>query len=148
MGRVRLNEDVLAGLLFVCCGLVGLWISRDLIGGTASAMGPGYLPRALCLCLVALGVFVGVKARAKQGQLQRWHGISLVAVLGSIFAFAFLVPRLGLLVAAFVTVVMAGLASRETRLREVLPLALGLAAVAVAVFIFALGLPIKPWPFG
>ena len=52
------RKNVLAGLMFVAVGALGLWISRDYPIGTALRMGTGYVPRLLCWVLLGLGVVI------------------------------------------------------------------------------------------
>jgi hypothetical protein len=144
--KARLNEDVLAGALFIACGVFGFWISRELSAGTASAMGPGDLPRALCACMIGLGLIIAVKGLKQSVPLKAWHLRPLLAVLASIFVFAFLLPRAGLFIASFLTVVVAAFAAKDIHWRELLILAVALAVVVVLVFVYGLGLPINPWP--
>jgi hypothetical protein len=147
MARGRLNEDALAGILFIACGAVGLWISRDLAAGTADAMGPGYLPRVLCFCMICLGFAISARGFVKAGQLEAWKFRPLVTILGSIIVFAAALPIAGLFAAAVLTVVVAAFGMKESRFLEVLALAAGSAVFAVLVFIYALGLPMNPWPY-
>ena len=144
--RLRLNEDTLSGLLFVVLGGLGFWISRGLSTGSVDVMGPGYLPRVLCGGLILLGIAIAARGADNGLPVGQWHIRSLVFVLASILLFGLLLPVLGLFVTACFTVVVAALASRESRFREVVILALSLAAGSVVLFFWALGLPMRPWP--
>jgi CHASE2 domain-containing sensor protein len=53
---------------------------------------------------------------------------------------------LGLVIALIVVVIVAALASRESRPLEVAALAGALAAFSVAVFVYGLRLPLPIWP--
>ena len=59
--RVLARKNVLAGLLFIAVGALGLWLSRDYPIGTALRMGTGYVPRLLCWLLLGLGVIILVQ---------------------------------------------------------------------------------------
>ena len=48
------RPDFLTAALFVGFGALGLWAGRDLTLGSASAMGPGYLPRIVCWLLIII----------------------------------------------------------------------------------------------
>ena len=109
-------------------------------------MGPGYLPRALCFCLVGLGLIIAVKGLKQSVPLTAWHPRPLLAVLASIVVFAVVLPRAGLFIASFLTVAVAALAGNDIRWREMLILAAGWAVIVVAVFVYGLGLPVNPWP--
>lgn len=147
MERSRINGDALSGLLFVTCGVFGLWISRDLAAGTAGAMGPGYLPRVLCACMIGLGLVIAVRGLLRTGLLEAWQLRPLLAILGSIFLFAVILPKAGLFIAALLTVVVGSFGTKESRFFEVLVLAVGSAVLTVLIFVYTLGLPMIPWPF-
>ena len=144
----RFGQNFGAGLMFAAFGAVGLYLARDYPVGTALRMDPGYVPRLLCWGMIGIGAII-----AGQGLLvgslaiTRWHWRPLLFVLGALIAFRYLVEPGGLLIATFVTVVMAAFGSREVQIRDTLLLAAGLAVGAAGLFIFALGLPMRLWPF-
>ena len=47
MSRVKNPQDFWAGLLFLAVGCLALWFGRGYAFGTATKMGPGYLPTVL-----------------------------------------------------------------------------------------------------
>jgi Tripartite tricarboxylate transporter TctB family len=147
MNRLRLNRDIVAGLMFVAWGAAGLVIGRDYPVGTALRMGPGYVPRLLCWGLVLTGLALAAKGAFAGGEaLARWHLRPLVLVSAAILAFAALIVPAGLVPAALAVVVMGALAGPEFRLGEVAALAIVLAAAATALFVHALKLPLNVWP--
>ena len=146
MVRFRLNEDLLAGLFFVGCGVFGLLLCRGLQVGTASSMGPAYMPMLLAWGMIGLGAAIAVKGLLTVGPLHPWVLRPLLIVLSSVLLFAVALPWAGLGISAFLTVVLAGFASREVRVPELLVLAAGSAVAVMGIFIYALGLPMKPWP--
>lgn len=52
------DKDILAGLMFVSIGLLGLGLSNGLAFGTTSHPGPGFFPVVLSLGVVAIGLGV------------------------------------------------------------------------------------------
>ena len=145
--RLHVNQDLLAGLMFMALGLAGLWFGRELPSGTPLRMGPGYTPWLLCWGLVILGGIIAIKGAAAGGEtLERWHLRALVLIPLAVLAFAVLIGSAGLLLTAFLVVVVGALAGPEFRLIEVLALALGFAAAAVALFVYGLGLNLPVWP--
>jgi len=56
------------------------------------------------------------------------------------------VPAFGLIIASFVTFVIAAVASKETRWIESLIMAAALTAFCVIIFVYLLGLPFQLWP--
>jgi hypothetical protein len=148
MHRLRLNRDLVAGLMFVLWGAAGLWIASDYPRGTALRMGPGYMPMLLCWGLVILGGIIAIKGLLTTGvSLTAWHLRPLVLVLAAIIAFALLIEPAGLAIATVAIVVIGAAGGLEFRWREALALALGLAAGAVGLFVYGLKLPMPLWPF-
>jgi hypothetical protein len=143
----RFGQDFGAGLMFAAFGAVGLYLARDYPVGTALRMEPGYVPHLLCWGMIGIGAIIaGQGLMAGSLAIARWHWRPLLFVLGALIAFRYLIEPGGLLIATFVTVVMAAFGSREVQIRDTLLLAAGLAVGAVALFIFALGLPMTLWP--
>jgi putative tricarboxylic transport membrane protein len=133
--------------MFIAAGTAGLWFGRNYSVGTSMRMGPGYFPLLLSWLLIAFGavnvlrgVFIG------GADLVRWHLRPVVMVTLSFLAFAALIDRAGLLIAATLAVLAGALGGVEFKLREQIVLAVALAVASVALFIYALGLPIKIWP--
>jgi len=156
---VRDWQDFASGLLFVGIGLAALAIGWNYPMGTATQMGPGYLPFVLSGLLSVLGLmiiavnltFVARKAQEPSGHLslRRQVGAALRPMLfvsAALIAFALLLPRAGLVVAVSTLVVISGFA--DTRFRPVLivVLAVVLSTIAVLIFVRGLGIPIRTWP--
>ena len=145
--RARLNQDSVAGLMFIAAGAAGLWFGRSYSVGTSMRMGPGYLPLLLSWLLIAFGAVNVVRGALIGGaELARWHLRPAVMVTLSFLVFAALIDRAGLLIAATLTVLVGALGGVEFKLREQIVLAVALAVASVALFISALGLPMKIWP--
>ncbi len=145
--RSRLNHDTLSGALCAAVGLLGLWAGRSLEAGTAAEMGPGYVPRLLCLGLLALGLVIALTGLRRPGV--RPGGIAwrpLLVVTLAVLVFAGLLERLGLALAVVAAVVIAGAATPGARTRETVIAALVLAAALVLIFITGLGLPVPALP--
>src|SRR5256885_17016945 len=98
--QIVIRKDVLAGLLFCAIALLGLFVSRDYLVGTALRMGTGYVPRLLCWMLLALGAVVLLQGlRAAESERPQASDASasrpLIFVGGSIVLFALCIERLG-----------------------------------------------------
>ena len=146
MLRVKKPRDLGAGLLFVAFGIVGLWFGRDYAVGTAARMGPGYFPAMLSWLLIALGGYIAARAFVLDGppvDRVRWR--SLLAVLSGVALFALTIQRLGAAIAVVIIVCVAALGTRESRWKEVVPLAIFVSAFCVLVFIVALKQPLPLW---
>jgi putative tricarboxylic transport membrane protein len=128
-------------------GLVGLWAGRSLEIGDAAEMGPGYVPRLLCLGLLALGLVIALSGMRRPGA--RPGGVAwrpLLVVTLAVLAFAATLERLGLVVAVIAAVVIASAATPGARHRETAIAAVVLAGALVLIFITGLGLPVPALP--
>jgi hypothetical protein len=146
MLRVKKPPDLGAGLLFIAFGVAGLWFGRDFSVGTAAQMGPGYFPVMLSWLLIAIGAFVVARSLVGEGSpiaSVRWR--SLLSVLAAVAVFALLIRRFGAALAILMVVFLAAAATRETRWREVVPLAVLISTFCVLVFIVALKQPLPLW---
>jgi hypothetical protein len=145
---VSLNVPELAfGAFLVALGAIAFWLAGDLGVGTAGAMGPGYVPRALAILIMLFGVGFAARAAVAGGvPFPEIEVRPLLLISASVALFALLLPRIGLAITSFVVVVGAGYAAQDVRTRENLVLGAVLAAFAVALFIKLLGLPIAIGP--
>lgn len=148
VGRKGDRPDFLTAALFVGFGALGLWAGRDLTLGTASAMGPGYLPRIVCWLLIIIGVIIGgfgaIHAREDISKPKLWP---LVIILAAVVGFAFIAEFFGFVAASVWLLIVGSIADRESRLREVVLLTAGLTAFGALVFIVGLGVQMPIWPF-
>lgn len=144
----RINFPDLAFAIFLMAlGGIALVLIGDLHIGSATAMGPGYVPRGLALIIMAFGAVMG--ARALFAGHVAFPAIAvrpLLLICASVALYAILLPLAGLALTSVAVVMCAGFAAYDARVRENFLLSLGLAAFAVALFILALGLPISIWP--
>ncbi len=143
---MRNLQDLLAGLLFVAFGAAALWFGQSFAIGSATRMGPGYLPNVLGWLLIGLGTFIAGRAFVVSGvPIPRIHLRPQVMIIAALLAFAFLIERVGLLAAAAAVVLLGSLASKEARPLEMIIIAPLAAAAAVGLFIYLLGQPMMPW---
>jgi hypothetical protein len=146
-GAPLLSKNLLAGLMFIGFGLLGLWLARDLDAGSASDMGPGYFPRAVCVLLIVLGGALAVASVFRSGEpAEAWALRPLVSITVSALGFALLLKPLGLVATLAVTTVLAGAAGRLLRPAALAALAVALIAVNVGIFVIVLKMPIPLWP--
>jgi putative tricarboxylic transport membrane protein len=145
----RIPQDLGAGLFLVAVALVALWQGAGLEAGTLREIGPGMLPKALAvltgLCGIAIAVLPFVSHRGET--LGAWSLRGSLFVLAAALAFAFSIRPLGFSVAGPVAIVLASLASRETRKVEIIIFALVMTVFCLILFRVLLGLPIPvaPW---
>lgn len=140
--------DLLFGLFLICVAAGTFAATAKLAHGTAADMGPGYMPRAIALGLLGFGLFFAGRGllRAHAG-IARVHLRPILGIAAAVAAFSVLVESAGLALAAFAGIVIAALASRESRLVEVLVFGIGVSAGAVLLFVKALALPVPIWPW-
>jgi putative Mn2+ efflux pump MntP len=145
---VSLNvPELVFGAFLVAFGAIAFWLAGDLSVGTAGAMGPGYVPRALAILIMLFGVTFAARAAVASGvRFPEIEVRPLLLICASVALFALLLPRVGLAITSFVVVVSAGYAAQDVRARENLVIGVVLAAFAVALFIKLLGLPISIGP--
>ncbi len=142
-------QDLLAGLLFIAFGGAALYFGQSYAFGSATRMGPGYLPNVLGWMLVGLGAFIALRAFVIGGvPIPRIYLRPQVLIIAALFAFALLIERLGLLAAAAAVVALGSFASKEARPLETIVVAVLSAAAAVGLFIYLLGQPMAPWIWG
>jgi hypothetical protein len=157
--QVRDPEDLVSGLIFVGIGLGAIFIALGYPMGTAARMGPGYFPSILGGLLALLGLAIVVKslgvAQAGEEEREKRVGLGdallrllrpLVFVASALVAFAYLLPRYGLVLAVVSLVLISTFADHKPRLFSAIPLAAIMAALVVLIFVRGLGLPIRVWP--
>ena len=146
MIRVKNPQDFWAGLLFLVVGCLALWFGRNYTFGTATRMGPGYLPTVLSWALLLIGATLALRALVLEGEpIERSLIRPQVFILLAIIVFGLLIERIGLAPTIVVVSVIAALASREMRWREAVAVAAGLAILCVGLFIYLLGQPLTIW---
>jgi hypothetical protein len=146
MGRAN-TADLAFGLFLVAIAAVALYLIAELPMGSASRMGPGYVPRALAVAIALLGGFLAFRALLAGREAFpeiAWRPILLVGA--AVGLFGLLLPKLGLAITAFIVVLVAGFAAQDMRWKELLLIAAVLSTFAVLLFIKALGLPMPVWP--
>lgn len=148
--QIKSRRDFVAGLLFIVAGVAFAWGATGLSLGSSARPGPGYFPLVLGILLAVIGVLVTFKALTIEA-----HGGDrigpiawrpLLAILGGVLLFGFLLPRAGLLLAVPLLVVAARLAGGGGDWKEGLLLAALLTLGSWLVFVKGLSLPLPLWP--
>ena len=140
-------QDLGSGALFTALGAAGYWLTLELPVGSALSMGSGFVPRGIALILVGLGLVISGRAFAvRVAQAPVFFIRPMLFVFAALLFFAAAIGPLGLALTVPIAVVLAGLASRESRPREVAVLAILLSAALVLVFVVGLKLPVPVWP--
>lgn len=144
-------RDVIAGVILLGIAAVAAWQGSALTVGTPRHMGPGMVPLALSACISLIGVLlVAFGLRERQPFRDRWPLRGPLFIMGAAAAFGLAVRPLGLTVAGPLLILVAGLASEETRWLEVILFAIGMTVFCVVLFKYLLSLPIPlaPWLIG
>ncbi len=146
MLRVKHPQDFWSGILFMIIGSGALWLGRGYAFGTATRMGPGFLPTTLAWGLLLIGVFITlrgfvIKGAPLSGSALRPQFMIVLAIV----VFALTIERLGLAPAVFIAAIVAALATNEMRWKETVPLAIGMALLSIVLFIYLLGQSMQPW---
>ena len=142
MLRTKILQFLPAVLLAVT-GLGVATLGSSYQVGSLTAMGPGFMPVALGVCLVLLGIalFAGELRIAPKTEL----GFPLRPVLwvgGGILAWAMLIDVLGFFPASIVQLLFSSFALPQEGWRSVLILALGMTLAAYILFVTLLGVPV------
>jgi len=136
------KTDLVSGIVVLLISGYFAYGALDYRMGTVVRMGPGYVPFALGLIGMALGAAIVLTSLGRSGALEGFRWRIVLPIVASIAAFALLLPRTGLIPAAFFSVLLATLASPKTR---IVPATLLGAVVAILIwlcFVVLLGLPI------
>lgn len=141
---VRAPKEFWLGLIYLVLGVAGLWFARDYPMGSAARMGPGYMPRAVCLLLILFAVISFIRSVQFTGEPVGTLALKpLLFVLGGVVAFAYLAEPLGLVGAMLALVLLSAAGSPEFRLQWGAALGLvGLIAFCSLVFVWGLGVPL------
>lgn len=145
---MNIDRDVWSGAFFMLVGALGLYFGADYAFGTTARMGPGFLPKLLCWCLVALGAIIFLTGLVRRGDpMDRWSFRPLLLILASVLVFGGLIESAGLLAATMGMTLVGALGSSETRWLETIAVGAGLGIGSVLIFVYGLGLTMKilPW---
>lgn len=149
MVRVKNQQDFWAGLLFLAIGLAAVWFGRNYTFGTATKMGPGYLPTVLSWMMAGLGAFLSLRALIEAGpDIEGSRYRPQIFIIAAIVVFGFVIERFGLAPSVIIVTVIAALASTEMRWIETLILSVGLAVMCVVLFVTLLGQPLTIYSWG
>lgn len=145
------RKDVLAGLLFLALGTAGLLLSQDYPLGTASRMGPGYVPSLFAGGMIICGVILllrSIGARVSTGRLVFDPSAvrPLLLILSGIVLFGLLIQPLGLILACLVLVTSAGFAVKGQNFAHLFLLGSGLTGFVIVVMVWAIGMRIDLLP--
>jgi hypothetical protein len=148
-GKRGNRPDIAFGIVLIAIAVIALIEIRELGSGTASNMGGGYVPRALSIFLLIMGLFYALRGFLLHGYVAMpaigWKSAGLVCV--AIAVFALTLETLGLFVATLFMTIFASLANKEApRWVEMIIFAVGMSVFTVIIFIVGLKLALPVWP--
>lgn len=145
--RVTNPQDFYGGMALVLLALIAFVASNDLPGMRGFAFGPGTAPRLFAFTLGLLSAIVAVVGLLSKGPPITGYKVrGVVFITGSILAFAATVRPLGLVIAAFSTIIICAAAAEDIKWRESLLWAVVLTAFVSILFPYGLNLPFQLWP--
>jgi hypothetical protein len=149
----RALKDVLAGAVIIALGLAFALGALDYEVGDPLRMGPGYMPLALGVIVIGLGIGIVIKGFLAGEALAigavDWRAIVLLTA--ALLFFGLTVRGLGVGLALLGATLLATLSRSRTPLIEVVAISVGLTVLSLVLFIFVLQLRLPltgPWlPF-
>lgn len=147
--RVRGSQDVAAGVTAVVLAAVILQALSRVSEGSYSTFSPTLFPRVCTYGLVIGGLVLIARGFVKDGPgLERIPLRPAFLVTLGIINFALVTPAFGYGPAGLLTMLIAGVATPEVRVRELILVSLGVIAFGIALFsyVLKLSLPILVLP--
>jgi putative tricarboxylic transport membrane protein len=145
--KIRDPRDYYGGLALLGLAMFALWASGDLPGMRGFAFGPGTAPRLFAMILGLLGIGVMLVGLLTEGPgLERYGIRGPVLITASTLVFAFTIRHFGLVIASYISIVLASFATDEVRPLEALVWAAILTTFCCVLFPIGLNLPIPLWP--
>jgi putative tricarboxylic transport membrane protein len=144
---IRGPQDFFGGIALMAIAIFALWASSDLQGMHGFSFGAGTAPRMFAGLLLVLGAAIALVGILVEGQhlaTYHWRGPLFVSL--SILSFAVTIRPLGLVISAMASLMIAALATPETRWKETIIVGICLTAFCSFLFPYALGLPLQLKP--
>jgi hypothetical protein len=147
--RIRNQQDVASGLIYVVAGAGFSLGALNSTIGEAARMGPGWFPFWVGILLVAVGFATGaagMRAAAPEQKVKRPELRSIAWILGSVVLFGLLLQPAGLVLSLVALVIVSSMASHEFSWKGTLLNTAVLVAFSVGAFIKGINLQIPLWP--
>jgi putative tricarboxylic transport membrane protein len=145
--QVKNQQDFYGGMGLIFLALVAFVASNDLPGMRGFAFGPGTAPRLFAFSLIALSMVVVIMGLIIPGPyVTRYKVRGVVFIIGAILTFAATIRTLGLVTAAFATIIICAAAADDVKWRETVIWAALLTAFCSVLFPYGLNLPFQLWP--
>lgn len=156
--KIKSQKDFFSGLMFLIVGAGFAWGATTYTVGTGARMGPGYFPLLLGILLALLGlgvIFSSLVVETVDGErIGKIAWKPLGFIIGANLIFGILLgglpsiglPAMGLIIAIYALVIIAGLAGEQFSLKLSLILGTALALGSYFTFIVGLKLQFQVWP--
>jgi hypothetical protein len=132
---------LLPALVLLCIGLGSAWIGSSYKVGSLTAMGPGFMPVALGMCLAAFAVLL--LWQEKPAVLSLVSPLRpVLCVSAGILAWVLLADRVGFFPAGLAQLLLSSCALPQQNWRTVVIVAVILSLAAYGLFVMLLGLPL------
>jgi putative tricarboxylic transport membrane protein len=146
-GRIKGPQDFYGGLVLMGVALFALWALSGLPGMRGFSFGAGTAPRMFAVLLLLMGAGIALTGLLVKGEpLQRYGVRGLFFVTLAILSFPATIRPFGLVVAAFLSFVIASFGTPEMRWKETLVVGSLLTLGCSLLFPYALGLPLDLYP--
>ncbi len=138
-------RDILSGIFVSMVGLFFALVGANYNFGTASRMGPGYMPVVLGWILFVLGLLIMLPAFFRKGERIEVHWDSLLAATVSLVVFAFILNTLGVFLSTIISVLIASVPKRmHFGIRSII--AISIAVITSLIFIAGLEMSVSLFP--
>ena len=156
--KIKSQRDFFSGLMFTLVGVGFAWGATTYNVGNGARMGPGYFPLMLGILLAVLGlivIFTSLVVETPDGAPVgkiAWKPLIFVILANLMFGVllgglpSIGLPAMGLIIAIYVLVIIAGLGGPRFSLKLALTLGTILAVGSYFAFIVGLKLQFQVWP--
>lgn len=135
--------------MFAVIGIIFMILSKQYSIGTSAKMGPGYFPMVLGGLMTLFGIIIAFGAFTGKAQMLKLSPVGwreFILLLASVAVFAIALPRLGMVLAVALLIMISAVASHEFKLRDTLISIVVLVLLAYGMFVKGLELQFPVWP--
>jgi hypothetical protein len=148
--KIKSQKDFWSGLMFLAVGIGFAWGATNYSFGVAARPGPGYFPFGLGILLAILGGFILFESLAVETEdgepIGPWAWKPLIIITFSVALFGFILPRVGMLIALPILIIVTSLAGDEFHWKDALISIVVLTLGSWLIFIKGLSLVIPVLP--
>jgi hypothetical protein len=137
--------DWLVAAAVIAFGAFVIWEGTSYPIGTARSMGPGYVPVALGVLLVLVGLGLAFSRDAHDADGEPFAVRPFIFISLGMLGFGLMLERFGLVPATVTLIALSSLSSRSARLLAVIGLIVALCIIGALIFVYGLSLPIRLW---